>query len=124
MLFFKSIAALLATATMASAAVISARDFTAIATYYDPNGGFGACGNPLGNGDLVVALSPSQYASGTRCGQRINVSYNGKGVSLVVADLCPGCQGANGIDLTEGVMALLEPNYIALGKITVDWAFA
>ncbi|KAJ7124200.1 hypothetical protein C8R44DRAFT_875260 [Mycena epipterygia] len=52
------------------------------------------------------------------------IDNNGKSVSLVVADLCPGFQGANGIDLTEGAMASLEPNYIAFGKITVDWAFA
>ncbi|KAF7372502.1 hypothetical protein MVEN_00112100 [Mycena venus] len=44
--------------------------------------------------------------------------------SVSVQDLCPGCQGANGIDLSEGAMAALDSNYINDGVISVVWSFA
>ena len=45
-------------------------------------------------------------------------------IQVTVQDLCPGCQGANGIDLSEGAMAALDPNYINDGVISVVWSFA
>ena len=44
-----------------------------IATYYFPDGRFGACGAPSQNTDLVVALSPDQYAGGANCWRHIGV---------------------------------------------------
>ena len=44
-----------------------------IATYYLPNGAIGACGHPIQNNDLAVALGSSQYSGGSNCGRRINV---------------------------------------------------
>ena len=41
------------------------------ATYYDPNGGYGACGNPLQNTDMIVALSADQYLAGANCGKQL-----------------------------------------------------
>jgi hypothetical protein len=43
------------------------------ATYYDPNGGFGACGSPLQNGNLIVALGTGNWDGGFHCGQTANV---------------------------------------------------
>ncbi|KAJ7058346.1 hypothetical protein C8F01DRAFT_990529, partial [Mycena amicta] len=86
------------------------------ATYYDPDGGFGACGSPLQNGDYIVALGAGHWDAGSHCDQ-------GKSVQVVVQDLCPGCQGADGIDLSEGVMAALDANYIFDGVIEVVWGF-
>ena len=37
------------------------------ATYYEPAGGYGACGNVLQNTDMVVALSADQYLAGANC---------------------------------------------------------
>ncbi|KAJ7628156.1 RlpA-like double-psi beta-barrel-protein domain-containing protein-containing protein, partial [Mycena polygramma] len=93
------------------------------ATYYDPNGGFGACGNTLQNTDFIVALGPAFYNAGAHCGQTLTVSYQGKSIVVTVQDLCPGCQGTNGIDLSESAMAALDANYIFDGVITVDWSF-
>ncbi|KAJ7095642.1 RlpA-like double-psi beta-barrel-protein domain-containing protein-containing protein, partial [Mycena epipterygia] len=77
------------------------------ATYYDPDGGFGACGTQLQNSDFIVALPESQYDNGAHCGQTVNVEYQGNSIQVTVADLCPGCQGEDGIDLAEGAMAAL-----------------
>ncbi|KAL1697424.1 Non-catalytic module family EXPN protein [Schizophyllum commune] len=76
-----------------------------LATYYDPNGGYGACGQPLQNGDMIVALSADQYLGGA--------NYAGRSVTVTVRDLCPGC-GVNGLDLSSGAFqqlaALAEGN--------------
>ncbi|KAJ7622231.1 RlpA-like double-psi beta-barrel-protein domain-containing protein-containing protein [Roridomyces roridus] len=92
-----------------------------IATYYDPNGGFGACGNVLTNDMFVAALNPGDYASGAHCGRTISVQYQGRTVNAVVQDLCPGCQGDHGIDLTEPAMSTIDSNYIFDGHIAVTW---
>ncbi|KAJ6512279.1 RlpA-like double-psi beta-barrel-protein domain-containing protein-containing protein, partial [Mycena vulgaris] len=94
-----------------------------VATYYYPNGQPGACGWTINNGDMAVALKAGDYASGAHCGQSITVHYNGHSISVVVADLCPGCQGTHGIDLTQGAMAVLDANYIAHGVDSVTWSF-
>ncbi|KAJ7494921.1 hypothetical protein FB451DRAFT_1019844, partial [Mycena latifolia] len=73
------------------------------ATFYDPNGGFGACGSILQNSQLIAALRPNDWAGSAHCVQ-------GQSVSVVVQDSFPGCQGAHGIDLTEPAMAVLDPN--------------
>ena len=49
------------------------------ATYYDPNGGYGACGNVLQNTDMIVALSADQYLSGANCKLLPSVAVLGRG---------------------------------------------
>ncbi|KAL1741195.1 Non-catalytic module family EXPN protein [Schizophyllum fasciatum] len=85
------------------------------ATYYDPNGGYGACGQPLQNGDMIVALSPDQYLSGANCGRQLVATHAGRSVTVTVRDLCPGC-GANGLDLSSGAFQRLA----ALGEGNID----
>ncbi|KAJ7805989.1 hypothetical protein B0H14DRAFT_2382194, partial [Mycena olivaceomarginata] len=63
------------------------------ATYYDPNGGTGACGSVLQNKDFIVALGTGNWAGGAHCGQTVNVT---------VQDLCPGCQGARSLGRSHG----------------------
>ncbi|KAJ6490118.1 hypothetical protein C8R45DRAFT_1139221 [Mycena sanguinolenta] len=92
-----------------------------IATYYDPNGGFGACGSILQNSDYVVALGPNDWAAGAHCGRAVTVQC--RSVQVVVQDLCPGCQGDHGIDLTEPAMNTLDTNYVFDGHINVVWNF-
>jgi hypothetical protein len=48
----------------------------------------------------------------------------GQSIQVIVEDLCPGCQGANGIDLSEGAIAALDLNYPNDGVISVVWCFA
>ncbi|KAF7350861.1 hypothetical protein MSAN_01648200 [Mycena sanguinolenta] len=47
-----------------------------------------------------------------------------KTIQVTVQDLYPGCQGANGIDLSEGAMAALDSTHIKDGVISVVWSFA
>ncbi|KAF7338876.1 hypothetical protein MSAN_02210800 [Mycena sanguinolenta] len=111
--------------------------FSGLATYYDPDGNLGACGKPLQNNDFIVALGTGHWDSGSHCGQTVNVSCayyflsppssssdKGKTIKVVAQDLCPGCQGANGIDLSEGAIAALDSNYKNDGVISVVWSFA
>ncbi|KAJ7246131.1 RlpA-like double-psi beta-barrel-protein domain-containing protein-containing protein [Mycena haematopus] len=99
------------------------QSFNGLATYYDPNGGTGACGKPLQNSDFIVALGTGNWASGAHCGQTVTVQYKGNSIQVVVEDLCPGCQGANGIDLSEGAMKALDSSYVNDGVISVVWFF-
>ncbi len=55
------------------------------ATYYNPNGGIGACGTPLQNSDYIVALSTAQYARGANCGKVIRVSCRFSVSNFVIA---------------------------------------
>ncbi|KAF8124409.1 hypothetical protein K438DRAFT_1511364, partial [Mycena galopus ATCC 62051] len=66
-------------------------------TYYYPNGGTGACGGTIQNGDMAVAIGQDNWDNGAH--------YGGTTIYVTVEDLCPGCQGSNGIDLTQGAFA-------------------
>ncbi|KAJ7509098.1 Non-catalytic module family EXPN protein [Mycena galericulata] len=133
MVFSKVFATLLATvlatavnaSPLASPEVVARQEtFTGIATYYDPNGGTGACGTTLQNSDFIVALGEDTWNGGAYCGDTVTVNYNGASIQVTVKNLCPGCQGSDGIDLSEGAMAALDPNYINDGEITVTWSIS
>ncbi|KAF7343517.1 hypothetical protein MSAN_01972000 [Mycena sanguinolenta] len=126
-MFSKTFSAFLLTAlasTVFASPALQARQGSGLATYYDPNGGTGACGSVLQNSDFIVALGEDTWNGGSHCGQTVNVQYQGNTVQVTVQDLCPGCQGSDGIDLSEGAMAALDPNYINDGVISVAWSFA
>ncbi|KAI0745534.1 RlpA-like double-psi beta-barrel-protein domain-containing protein-containing protein [Earliella scabrosa] len=91
-----------------------------IATYYFPNGGIGACGAPSQNTDLVVALSPNQYAGGANCWRHIGVHYQGRFVDATVVDLCPSCPSGS-IDLSPAAFTRLAS--VDAGRIQVSWDY-
>ncbi|KAJ6574492.1 RlpA-like double-psi beta-barrel-protein domain-containing protein-containing protein [Mycena capillaripes] len=111
------------------------------ASYYNPAGGFGACGSVLRDSDFIVALGTDHWDGGSHCGQTMTVqrrlfssishngesfpfSGNGASISVNVADLCPGCvglHGANSIDLSQDAMAALDSNFVNDGITTVQW---
>ncbi|KAJ6484742.1 RlpA-like double-psi beta-barrel-protein domain-containing protein-containing protein [Mycena sanguinolenta] len=128
-MFSKMVSAFLFSALAVSASPApQAPQEEGLASYYFPNGGIGACGNVLQNGDFIVALGEANWDGGAHCGQTVNVQFppapdQGNTVQVTVQDLCPGCQG-NNIDLSEGAMAALDPNYINDGVIPVVWSFA
>nr|GAT51218.1 non-Catalytic module family EXPN protein [Mycena chlorophos] len=111
------------TSTASGSTGTAGSTFNGIATYYDPNGGYGACGNILENTDAVVALGPATWDGGAHCGETVSVTYGTVTVDVVVADLCPGCQGTYGIDLTEPPMSQLDAAYVFDGHINVVWGF-
>ncbi|KAF7319626.1 hypothetical protein HMN09_00303000 [Mycena chlorophos] len=97
--------------------------FTGRATYYGPGGALGACGTPIQNSDFVVALGEDTWDGGAHCGEAVSVTYQGTTIQVTALDLCPGCQGPDGIDLVVAPMAALDPNYVNDGVITVTWGF-
>ncbi|KAI0769352.1 RlpA-like double-psi beta-barrel-protein domain-containing protein-containing protein [Trametes elegans] len=115
-MFAKTIFSTILVAVLAS----GVQAYSGDATYYYPNGGYGACGTQLQNTDYIVALNPVQYSSGANCGRRINVQYQGKSVQATVADLCPGC-GSGGVDLSPVAFEQLAP--LSAGRIQVTWDF-
>ncbi|KAF7343543.1 hypothetical protein MSAN_01974800 [Mycena sanguinolenta] len=134
-MFSKTFSALLLTA-LASAASPALQVYIAArrihwllghaASYYFPDGGIGSCGNALQNGDFIVALGTDTWDGGAHCGQTVDVQYQGTSIQVTVQDLCEGCasRGANGLDLSQGAMAALDPNYVNDGMISVVWSFA
>ncbi|KAK0497532.1 riboflavine-aldehyde-forming enzyme [Armillaria luteobubalina] len=93
---------------------------TGDATWYNPDGNFGACGAALQNSNYIVALSSDQYAGGAHCWKHIGVNYNGKFMDATIGDLCPGC-GTNGIDLLSSAFQVLTP--LDARRIQVTWNY-
>lgn len=79
-------------------------------TIYDNTGTAGACGKPLYDTDMIVALAEPTWGQSTYdvqtgestnpwCGQKIAISYKGTTITATIMDLCPGCVGQD-IDLS------------------------
>ncbi|KAF8972253.1 RlpA-like double-psi beta-barrel-protein domain-containing protein-containing protein [Flammula alnicola] len=97
--------------------------FSGDATFFDFNGGIGACGQSINNGDHSAALNAAQYGSGfpgPECFKNINVTYQGTSAILAIVDECITC-GTNGLDLTQGAFTLFAP--LSAGIIPVTWDF-
>ncbi|KAJ7053620.1 hypothetical protein C8F01DRAFT_996624, partial [Mycena amicta] len=92
------------------------------ATVFSPAGQVGACGTPIQDTDLAVALPSSQFTT-SLCGQQITITLAGTttAVSAVVADTCPGCHVPDsvGIALTEAAFEALAP--LSEGTIPVTY---
>ncbi|KAI9219758.1 hypothetical protein BC828DRAFT_406410 [Blastocladiella britannica] len=94
------------------------------ATFYNPGGGYGSCGNLLQDTQLVVALPAVDYASGAAiCGSCVKISYGGSSVSATVADKCPECATGD-VDMTPAVFtALFGAGSASRGRIAgVTWS--
>jgi hypothetical protein len=86
-------------------------------TVYDNSGVAGACGKPLTDDMMVVAISQGlwdakggstyNYMTGASsnpwCGTEIEIDYNGATAKATIMDLCPGCKGPDDIDLSRAV---------------------
>ncbi|KAJ7052032.1 hypothetical protein C8F01DRAFT_1090976 [Mycena amicta] len=105
-------------------------------TVVDYGGAVGACGTPIQDTDLAVALPSSQFAT-SLCGQQITITRasleqflnatNTKSVvgtttavSAVVADTCSGCHDQESLDigLTEAAFEALAP--LSEGTPSID----
>ncbi|KAF8180000.1 hypothetical protein K438DRAFT_1603262, partial [Mycena galopus ATCC 62051] len=91
------------------------------ATYYYSNGGTGACGDTIQNGDMVVAIGQGNLSmdNGAHCGATMTVTCKHTTIYVTVEDLLPGCPGSNGVDLTQGAFAAMDPNWANDGVDTV-----
>ncbi|KAG9217804.1 hypothetical protein CCMSSC00406_0005174 [Pleurotus cornucopiae] len=98
--------------------VLSALWTIGYSTFFAP--GLGACGAVSQPTDLIVALSPAQFAGGANCFRHIGINYGGKFIDATVVDLCPGCAG-DSIDLSPSAFQALENPDV--GRIQVNWNF-
>ncbi|KAF8187846.1 hypothetical protein K438DRAFT_1936406 [Mycena galopus ATCC 62051] len=87
-------------------------------------GGLPESPSTAANTDFIIALGDGNWDGGSHCGETVDVEYQGNTIRVTVEDLCPGCHGANGINLSEGAMAALDSNYINDGVISVVWSSA
>ena len=95
-------------------------------TYYDA-AGFGACGTQIdARTQLLVAVPASYWTTANPnndplCrGVSVRVTYNGRTVTVPVADKCPSCDGKH-IDLSAPAFSRLADTN--LGNIPVTWSF-
>ncbi|KAG8835291.1 Rho GTPase [Serendipita sp. 399] len=78
------------------------------ATYYYQGGNAGACGDYHGDYDYIGAIDSNYYgdlgAKSWWCGQRVRITRadNQRSVDIVIADVCPTCDGTEGFDLSVG----------------------
>jgi expansin (peptidoglycan-binding protein) len=96
------------------------------ATYYD-NAGYGACGTWLdANTEMLVAVSASYWTTPNPnndpicSGVSVQVTYNGRTITVPVRDKCPSCASGH-IDLSRPAFAQLANT--DLGNIPLTWKF-
>ncbi|GAA6000864.1 hypothetical protein JCM10207_004696 [Rhodosporidiobolus poonsookiae] len=119
-----------APAASSSGSSSSSGVFTGLGTVYDQYGVAGACGKTYSDDDLVIALSAARYAasgssnSNTDCGRSVEITNTDtwETVTAVVADLCPGCDGYDSLDLSRGVWTILGDD--AAGHVPISWSFS
>ena len=86
------------------------------ATFFNQEGGIGACGQAHQDSDFIVALALARYGTGSNnapdCGRKLTITNtaNGKTVQATVADACPGCRNFNSLDLSVATFnAIADP---------------
>lgn len=62
--------------------------------HFTEEGGTGACGTAHDDSFKLVALASGLYDADSHCGDYVTITNtdNGKSVTALVADRCPGCQ--------------------------------
>ncbi|MFL6127413.1 cysteine/serine endopeptidase inhibitor [Actinophytocola sp.] len=96
------------------------------ATYYD-DAGFGACGTAIDAASQLLVAVPAAYWTTPNpnndplcTGVSVQVTYNGRTITVPVKDKCPSCDSKH-IDLSRPAFAqLADPN---LGNIPLTWKF-
>ncbi|KAK8092410.1 uncharacterized protein PG998_014895 [Apiospora kogelbergensis] len=93
-------------------------------TYNPFNGGLGACGKPINNGDATVAVAPKFFTASNPkndpvCGKTVTIHYNGKTATAQVWDRCQGC-GDNDLDATPTLFTNLVGSTDP-GRVSITW---
>lgn len=96
------------------------------ATYYDDQG-YGACGTWLNAATEMLVAVPASYWTTPNpnndpvcTGVSVQVTYNGRTITVPVRDKCPSCDSKH-IDLSRPAFAqLADPN---IGNIPLTWKF-
>jgi hypothetical protein len=101
-----------------------------IATFYN-DAGYGACGTPINAAtEMLVAVSYQWFTTANPnndplcTGVSVQVTYNGKTITVPVKDKCPSCDATH-IDLSQaafGQFASTDPTTTP-GVLNVTWQF-
>ncbi|GIF16370.1 cysteine/serine endopeptidase inhibitor [Actinoplanes teichomyceticus] len=103
---------------------------TGRATFYNDSG-YGACGTPINAAtEMLVAVSHTWWTSANPnsdplCqGYSVQVTYNGKTITVPVRDKCPSCDATH-IDLSQAAFAQFASTNPANtpGVLDVSWKF-
>jgi len=104
------------TPTVAAAAATGAAPashYSGDITYYNPAGGYGACGWTIQDSDPIVALAHGMMGEQSNgnpwCNKKIKILHDGATYSATIGDKCMGCEGES-IDLTAGLWAIVAPD--------------
>ncbi|GAA5885300.1 hypothetical protein JCM6882_009559 [Rhodosporidiobolus microsporus] len=99
----------------------SGYSFSGKATYFYQNGNPGSCGVWNQDSTYLVAVNAAQMNSGL-CGKtvRIRNNANGKTITALVQDTCPGC-GYGSLDLSVGAFGALG-SYDS-GVLPISWSY-
>ncbi|KAJ2977767.1 hypothetical protein NQ176_g4191 [Zarea fungicola] len=115
MVGFSSFLATLFAATCISSGVKAA----GLASWYQPNGNYGACGLQLYNNDNVIAIPPAFWHNKANCHKKVLLEYRGKKIITTIEDLCPSC-ASDKIDLTEGLFRRFDSTQLGILK-NLEW---
>jgi hypothetical protein len=117
-------------AQAAVAAIPIGQNQVGVATYYN-DAGFGACGTQINAAtEMLVAVSYQWFTTANPnadplcSGISVQVTYNGKTITVPVKDKCPSCDATH-IDLSQaafGQFASTDPNTTP-GVLNVTWQF-
>lgn len=90
--------------------------FSGEGTFYYPNGGLGACENPLQNQDDICAVSFAQFPE-LPCDTCLRVTGPKGSVVVRVQDKCEGCKWGD-VDLSHGMFVQIADE--AAGRVAIS----
>ncbi|KAF9376710.1 hypothetical protein CPB97_010654 [Podila verticillata] len=142
---FKSILLLAVLCALALAAPVATRSSTAVSLFkrrtsstpssssgnYHGRGTWfsddtGSCDIEFDQSDMIVAMNEDQMGalsgSGSKCGQKVRVSYKGKSEILTIVDTCPSKYCDKG-DLDLSQAAFKKFANMDVGELELEWSF-
>jgi expansin (peptidoglycan-binding protein) len=90
---------------------------TGQATFYDSDGQ-GHCSFDAREDNLFGAMTSALWSKAAFCGVCVQISHDGKSITVPIVDECPGCDPA-GIDLSRTAFRALAPE--SKGRIDISW---
>ncbi|GAA5893366.1 hypothetical protein JCM5296_004857 [Sporobolomyces johnsonii] len=113
-----------AASSTSSSSGSSGTTYTGIATFFYQGGVAGACGTVNSDSTPLVALQTEMYGSGSYCGKTVVITNtaNGKSVTAIVQDECPGCSSSTSLDLSTGAFDSIGDE--DTGELSISWYFS
>ncbi|KAI3645990.1 hypothetical protein MP228_008918 [Amoeboaphelidium protococcarum] len=92
-------------------------DYSGDGTFYQPNNGFGSCGQRLQNSDKICALSFA-HTDKIGCGKCVEVKGPKGSIVVKVMDKCAGCKDGD-IDLSQSAFEMIADKNV--GRLKMQW---